>query len=257
VLIALVSYWVKPYTVWRLWFLWKYIEKKKSSQFWLCTWTRIPATRSTVVHAVWSNQVEEEVTLKFWTLIMRGFLYGATEVGPWNHATHWARPREGGYPCIKAQGGEHFVAKNTSQKVHKHATILSQELLLISMHNWELQCWCTTRLLYLLKMLKHSSKKKYCMTSDIIYCLYTVYFSTLITTCTKSSFQCRTHMWGTPKPPATSSKEKHNPIFWELAGGRGITLHPATPANSQKNWAVFFLAGGGWRFWHAPRISIR
>jgi hypothetical protein len=47
-------------------------------------------------------------------------------------------------------------------------------------------------------------------------------------------------------------------FFWDLAGvaGRKATpLPPTTPAKSQKNWAVFFLVGGGWKCWCVPRIS--
>jgi hypothetical protein len=58
-------------------------------------------------------------------------------------------------------------------------------------------------------------------------------------------------------PPAMKNTVQKN---WELAGVAGVagckaTLPPATPANSQFFWAVFFLAGGSWRCWYAPRIS--
>jgi hypothetical protein len=50
--------------------------------------------------------------------------------------------------------------------------------------------------------------------------------------------------------------------IWELvgvvgmAGRRGVALHPATPANSQIFWAVFVMAGGGWRAWCAPCMRM-
>jgi hypothetical protein len=65
---------------------------------------------------------------------------------------------------------------------------------------------------------------------------------------------CGAHQHPQPAPTRKNTAEKN----WELAGmvgRRGVALHPATPANSQFFWAVFFLAGGGWRCWCAPRMN--
>jgi hypothetical protein len=68
-------------------------------------------------------------------------------------------------------------------------------------------------------------------------------------------YKFKIHTWGTPTPSARKNTAQ---FFWELAevagvvGGRGVALHLA---NSRKNWVVFFLAGGGWRCWCAPRIK--
>jgi hypothetical protein len=60
-------------------------------------------------------------------------------------------------------------------------------------------------------------------------------------------------MWGTPKPLAGKNTIQ---FYWELAGGRGVALHPTTPANSQKNLVFLGCVFPGWRFWCAPRMSV-
>jgi hypothetical protein len=62
-----------------------------------------------------------------------------------------------------------------------------------------------------------------------------------------------TDTWGTPTPLARKNTAQ---FFWDLAGvagGKGVALRPTTPANSQKNWVVFFLVGGV----GVPHVSVR
>jgi hypothetical protein len=61
---------------------------------------------------------------------------------------------------------------------------------------------------------------------------------------------CGAHQYPQPAPTRKNTAQKN----WGLVGvarGRGVTLHPATPINFQFFWAMFFLAGSGWRYWCA------